>query len=142
MIDNIVEGSAPPAAKASSELEKAPYASPVLRVFGSVSTLTQGSGTLLCDGSNAGSQQTRKNGVCKSDRAAKENIVRIGSHPWGLGLYLFDYKPAFREKHGTGRQFGVMADEVERILPAAVSLDTDGSKQVDYTMLGITRSIH
>ena len=35
-----------------------------------------------------------------SDRAIKENIVRIGTRPAGFGLYLFGYKPAYRETAG------------------------------------------
>ena len=72
-----------------------------------------------------------------SDRRLKERIVRIGTHPLGIGLYLFDYKPALRERWGAGRQFGVMADEVEAVLPQAVSLDAEGRRMVNYAMLGI-----
>ena len=43
---------------------------------------------------------------------SKNNVVRIGTHPLGLGLYLFDYKPEYQDRCGQGRQFGVMADEV------------------------------
>jgi len=74
-----------------------------------------------------------------SDRRAKERIVRIGTHPLGFGLYLFDFKRALRKRFGAGRQFGVLADEVERILPAAVSVGADGYRRVDYSMLGIAR---
>lgn len=49
-----------------------------------------------------------------SDQRAKENVIRIGTHSLGIGPYLFDYKPEYREQWGLGRQFGVMADEVER----------------------------
>lgn len=74
-----------------------------------------------------------------SDRSAKENIVRVGTHPLGIGLYLFDYKPEFRARWGRGRRFGVMADEVEKTLPNAVTLHADGYKMVHYAMLGIER---
>jgi hypothetical protein len=72
-----------------------------------------------------------------SDRAVKENIVRIGTHPLGIGLYLFDYKPAYRQTAGFGRRFGVMADEVEAVLPHAVVMQPDGHKMVDYALLGL-----
>ena len=77
-----------------------------------------------------------------SQRGIKENIVRIGEHPLGLGLYLFDYKPAFRGAWGTGRQFGVMADEVEAVLPEAVSMHPDGYKMVSYGLLGLRQFDH
>ena len=76
-----------------------------------------------------------------SDRRTKENIARIGSHPLGMGLYLFDYKPQYREQCGSGRQFGVMADEVEAIVPEAVSMGEDGFKRVDYGMLGVVHAL-
>ncbi len=77
-----------------------------------------------------------------SDRTIKENMVRIGDHPLGIGLYLFDYKSEFREICGHGRQFGVMADEVESVMPEAVSLHSEGFKTVDYGLLGIERTVH
>ena len=75
-----------------------------------------------------------------SCRSLKENIVQIGRHPSGIGLYLFDYRPALRDAFGHGRQFGVMADEVEAVMPQAVSVGPHGHKVVDYAMLGIRRS--
>ena len=52
-----------------------------------------------------------------------------------IGLYLFDYNP---ESHaGLGRQFGVMADEVEAIVSKAVVVYLDGYKRVSYAILGI-----
>lgn len=112
---------------------KKQYESPVLKVYGLLRTMTHG----------AGSQSNESAGMhLMSDRSAKENIVRIGSHPFGLGLYLFDYKPAFRKQWGQGRQFGVMADEVEKVMPEAVSVHPDGYKMVDYAMLGISRNLH
>ena len=72
-----------------------------------------------------------------SDIRLKQNIVRIDNHPLGFGVYLFDYKPEFQELAGRGRQFGVMADEVETVMPEAVVIHPDGYKQVNYAMLGI-----
>ncbi|MBA3056247.1 MAG: tail fiber domain-containing protein [Sphingomonadales bacterium] len=68
----------------------------------------------------------------------KENIVRVGERPAGFGLYLFDYKAEFSE-FGAGRQFGVMADEVEAIVPEAVTVGSHGFRMVNYALLGITR---
>jgi hypothetical protein len=75
-----------------------------------------------------------------SARSCKENVLRIGTHPLGIGLYLFDYKPEFRDGYGHCRQFGVMADEVEFVMPGAVSVHTGGYRMVDYAMLGIRHS--
>ena len=111
----------------------AAYTKPVLTTYGSVSELTMGNGGSGTDGSG---QQN----LVPSDPRVKENIARVGHHPLGIGLYLFDYKPEFREQWGTQRQFGVMADEVETVLPAAVTTHTDGYKRVNYSLLGINRS--
>jgi hypothetical protein len=78
----------------------------------------------------------------KSDRRAKENIVRLGDQSPGIGLCLFDFKPEFRDDGGHGRQLGVMADEVKRVMPHAVSARADGYRWVDYAMLGIAPSVH
>jgi hypothetical protein len=77
-----------------------------------------------------------------SERSAKERILRVGTHPVGVGLYLFDYKTEYRRSWGRGRQFGVMADEVERVMPEAVSLHSKGHKVVNYDMLGISLYRH
>lgn len=120
----------PDAATPSSSTPRRPYRKPALTVYGSVAELTQ---------SNVGTRQDfffarrRRN----SDRRLKENIVRIGSHPIGFGLYLFDYKPHLRARCGGGRQFGVMADEVEAFIPEAVTIDAQGHRSVDYARIGV-----
>jgi hypothetical protein len=123
--------------------KKLDYRSPALVCYGRVRNLTQ-SGTALIKESNCGNGNTQdKNKPCTgSDPRAKANIVRIGTHPLGISLYLFDYKPEFQEQWGYGRQFGVMSDEVEAVMPEAVCENADGYKMVDYAMLGIAHSIH
>ena len=108
------------------------YKSPVLTEYGSVKQLTNG-GTFGSVGDGQGMN------MVASDPALKDNVVRIGDHPLGIGLYLFDYKPQFGDS-GEGRQFGVMADEVERVMPEAVLMGADGYKQVNYAVLGVRRA--
>lgn len=48
----------------------------------------------------------------------------------------------FREICGHGRQFGVMADEVETVIPEAVSARPAGYKQVDYALLGVRQTVN
>ncbi|WP_271079231.1 tail fiber domain-containing protein [Aurantiacibacter sp. MUD61] len=110
--------------------QKPAYVRPELKVFGSVRNLTGGSLGFQGDGGS----MTRTG---MSDPRAKENVVRIGTHPAGFGLYRFDYKPEFQAEHGAGRQFGVMADEVATIVPSAVKRDANGYARVDYAQLGI-----
>ena len=111
---------------------KLAYQRPSLTVYGSVRELTGAATGANGDGAVL-------NMVTKaSDPAAKENAVRIGTHPAGFGIYLFDYKADLRDAHGHGRQFGVMANEVEMVLPEAVMVRADGYRAVNYSMLGIT----
>ena len=67
-----------------------------------------------------------------SDRRLKMNIRCIGTYPNGLPMYLFAYK-----SDPDRFWIGVMADDVERVAPSAVSEGEDGFKRVDYGMLGI-----
>jgi hypothetical protein len=69
-----------------------------------------------------------------SDRRLKTDIVAVGRDGrTGLTLYEFGYLD-----DDQGRRFrGVMADEVERIDPGAVSYDGAGYASVDYARLGI-----
>jgi len=121
---------------------KRKYQSPILMTFGKVAALTRSS---VCstqsDGQTLAVCGPGNMAMMSSDRSVKENIVRVGSHPLGIGLYLFDYKSAFRSEWGHGRQFGVMADEVETVVPEAVCVHADGYKMVNYALLGITRSL-
>lgn len=114
-----------------------PYVTPTLKHFGSVSKLTMGKTGSIADNMN-------RSKMAMSDRRLKEDIVRVGDHPLGFGIYLFSYKAAYQETCGAGRHLGVMADEVEPILPKAVSVGTDGFKVVDYSLLipGRNRASH
>lgn len=61
-----------------------------------------------------------------SDRRFKSNIRRIGTHRLGIGVYEYDI--------GGRRQVGVMADEVEAVMPDAVA-KVGGVKAVNYGRL-------
>ncbi len=113
---------------------KRPYKTPRLVSYGHVRSLTL-AGTMS---SAEGVGQSMDATMMTSDRSLKEKISRVGTHPLGIGLYLFDYKPGHESQYGSGRHFGVMADEVEAVLPQAVSVGPRGYKIVDYRLLGIT----
>lgn len=66
-----------------------------------------------------------------SDDRLKHNVALLERRQDGLGIYEFSYR-------GTDQRFrGVMASEVERIYPAAVSWE-DGFRKVDYAVIGVT----
>jgi hypothetical protein len=121
--------------------KKREYEQPQLHCYGALRNLTQSGTGAKKEGPGAGNSGPDRQKVAASDLNAKENIVQIGVHPLGISLYLFDYKPEFRDTWGHGRQFGVIAQEAETVMPEAVSTHPDGYKMVDYAMLGITRSI-
>ena len=72
-----------------------------------------------------------------SDIRMKENIEHIGWLPNGLPVYTYEYKPEFRDDPfaGHGKHIGVMAQEVEQVMPEAVITRADGIKLVDYGVL-------
>jgi len=71
-----------------------------------------------------------------SDIRMKENIELIGYMANGLNVYDFEYKPEYKDTAGHGRFRGVMAQEVEKVIPYAVITLNDGYKMVDYSLLG------
>ncbi len=62
-----------------------------------------------------------------SDVRLKSNIVRVGTHPRGFGVYEYDIEDR--------RECGVLAQEVEQVLPEAVVTTPSGYKAVYYGML-------
>lgn len=62
-----------------------------------------------------------------SDRRLKSNIVRIGTHPLGIGVYEYDIFGR--------REVGVMAQELLGVMPWAVRRHPSGYLMVDYGSL-------
>ena len=93
----------------------------------------QGLGNLLSLGGVAGMLGWRP----FSDIRTKENIKQVGSMPNGLGIYEYEYKKEFKDhpSAGYGKFMGVMAHEVEKVIPEAVSVDSDGYKHIDYNLI-------
>jgi Chaperone of endosialidase len=73
--------------------------------------------------------------ILKSDERLKENIKKVGSLDNGLNLYSYNYKDGYNLPEG--KQVGVLAQEVEKVIPEAVVEMDDGFKSVNYAMLGI-----
>lgn len=65
--------------------------------------------------------------IAASDRRLKSNIVRVGEHPLGIGIYEYDIWGE--------RQRGVMAQEVQEVMPEAIVHHPDGYLMVNYGML-------
>jgi hypothetical protein len=62
-----------------------------------------------------------------SDRRLKSNIVQVGTHPLGIGIYEYDI---FGK-----RELGVMADEVATVMPDAIVPHESGYMMVNYGKL-------
>jgi hypothetical protein len=61
----------------------------------------------------------------------KRDIVEIGHHANGIGLYRYRYL------WSDTAYVGVLAQEVAQILPDAVALGADGYLRVNYAHLGL-----
>jgi len=72
-----------------------------------------------------------------SDPRTKQNVKAIGVMNNGLTLYSFEYKDEFKDHKlaGHGVHVGVMADEVEKVYPYAVTTMDDGYKVVNYGLI-------
>lgn len=123
--------------------QRTAYEKPALIRYGRVTQLTRGG---QGSGNDTGAAYMNMGmvmgmGMGMSDVRTKQDIVRIGTHPLGFGLYLFHYVPAFTKPQAARiRQFGVLAHEVEPLVPDAVHRDERGYRTVDYARLGILRT--
>ena len=63
-----------------------------------------------------------------SDRRLKTNIVQIGMHPIGVPRYEYDIRGR--------RERGVMAQDLQQVMPEAVDTGPDGYLRVHYWMIG------
>jgi hypothetical protein len=80
----------------------------------------------------AHAQPGSSSNVTRSDIRLKRNVVQVGSHPRGFGIYRFNYlwsDVTYR---------GVMAQEVLSHVPEAVKAGPDGYLAVDYDLLGMS----
>ena len=66
-----------------------------------------------------------------SDIRLKKDIIRVGTTRYQLPLYDFSYI------NQPGRFEGVIAQDVLKVMPEAVSIGADGFYRVNYMMLGI-----
>lgn len=75
----------------------------------------------------------RGGGGRRSDIALKTHIELLGRLENGLGFYRFEYRGSDPTPY-----VGVMAQEVQGVVPRAVSRGADGYLRVDYERLGVT----
>lgn len=71
--------------------------------------------------------------IALSDIRAKQNIQVIGRLPNGLGVYSWEWKDSAPEDARSTPSIGVLAQEVQRLIPDAVTERKDGYLVVDYS---------
>ncbi len=83
------------------------------------------------NGNTQGQSSGNSSSTTTSDIRLKRDIVEVGQLANGLHLYHFRYMWGDRE------YVGVMAQEVAKVTPSAVSRGADGYLRVDYSQLGL-----
>jgi hypothetical protein len=102
-----------------------------MRAGGGGGGMRGGGGGGARGGGGGGGRGGGGGGGRRSDIAAKHDIVLLGRLDNGLGFYRFRY-------NGSDRAYvGVMAQEVQSVLPSAVARDRDGYLTVSYDKLGV-----
>ena len=76
-------------------------------------------------------RRTTRRVVRRSDVALKHDIALLGHLDNGLGFYRFSYNGSDKA------HVGVMAQEVQTIMPAAVVRGSDGYLRVSYDKVGV-----
>ena len=70
-----------------------------------------------------------------SDVRLKENIQKIGVSPNGFNVYTWDWNEDGKRLAGNTPSVGVIAQEVEQVIPDAVSIGAEGYLLVDYSQI-------
>ena len=68
-----------------------------------------------------------------SDMRLKENITHVGMLPSGANWYTWDWNDKGKAIAGDQPTQGVMAQEIQKTNPDAVTMDSDGYLRVDYS---------
>jgi hypothetical protein len=93
--------------------------------------ISAGGGGFRGGGGGGGGRGGGGGGGRRSDLALKHDIVQLGYLDNGLGYYRFSYL-------GSNKAYvGVIAQEVQSVMPGAVTRGPDGYLRVDYYKLGI-----
>jgi hypothetical protein len=94
-----------------------------------------GAGSLL-GGVTAGATDVVTEFIKKiSDVSLKTNIEPVGKLPNGIKLYTWDWTEKGKELAGDTPTYGVLAQEVQQIIPEAVTRGEHGYLTVDYSKL-------
>ena len=70
-----------------------------------------------------------------SDRRLKTNIQQVGALPSGLNVYTWDWTKEGQRIAGNAQRIGVIAQEVQDVMPSAVTEHESGYLMVNYGAL-------
>ena len=73
--------------------------------------------------------------VSMSDERLKKNITKLYEMEDGINIYSWDWTDDALQFVGDTRTVGVIAQEVQEIIPEAVSVADNGYLQVDYSLI-------
>jgi hypothetical protein len=73
--------------------------------------------------------------IAASDIRLKKNIHKIGQTSSGLNVYRWNWKEFAKKIVGNTPSIGVIAQEVMKVVPKAVSRGSHGYLMVDYSLL-------
>jgi len=112
-----------------------PTATDRLQAFGDIRVGTSGTNGCLKNFAGTGIA-----GTCASDRRFKKNITPFSpvlDRLTGLQpVHYFWRSDEFPGRHfGNSENYGLIAQDVEQVLPQLVATDSDGYKAVDYSQL-------
>jgi Chaperone of endosialidase len=112
-----------------------PTATDKLQVFGDARVGNAGTNGCLMNFAGTGIA-----GTCASDRRFKKDITPFGSVLNQLTalqpVHYYWRAEDFPNRHfGNSRSYGLIAQDVEQVLPELVAIDSDGYKAVDYSQL-------
>jgi hypothetical protein len=120
------------------------YREPHLSEFGHVSVLVK-SGSMLVAETNPGcltGQPFMALPCPPSDARLKTDVRKLSDHPLGVSLYVYRYDRSVRSTLPDGLFFGVIAQELQSVLPEAVIADEAGFLSVDYGQLSGRSALH
>jgi hypothetical protein len=112
-----------------------PTAADKLQVFGDIRVGTTGTNGCLKNFTGTGII-----GTCSSDRRLKKDITPfapvLGQLTALQPVHYLWRSDEFPDRHfGNAKNYGLIAQDVEQVLPELVATDTDGYKAVDYSKL-------
>lgn len=74
--------------------------------------------------------------MAASDERVKEEVEEFNPSDFLDNITSYKYKYKSPDKHGEGDQVGIMAQDLEKVAPQAISEDSDGTKMIDYSKMG------